>query len=156
MRAAVTLAIAGKVTTYRWAAGSHTVTWKPPLGLVPGTYPVQVSAVSYAGNRKTVTLAPIAVQWDTAPPAVTTPPTLVGTTLTWAFDDPGTPSLALAVDLSDPNGVNPPQTVDLGQLATTGTTQVAIPPGTWQATLRATNSAGLVTAVPLGPLTQPG
>jgi hypothetical protein len=156
MRASVTLAIAGKVTTYRWAAGNHTVTWKPPPGLVPGTYPVQISAKSYAGNKKTVTLAPIAVQWDTAAPTVTTPPTLVDATLTWAFDDPGTPWLALAVDLADPNGVNPPQTVDLGQLATTGTTQVTLPPGTWQATLRATNSAGLTTAVPLGTITQPG
>jgi hypothetical protein len=103
-----------------------------------------------------VTLAPIAVQWDTAPPTVTTPPTLVGTTLTWAFDDPGTPSLALAVDLVDPNGVSAPQTVGLGQVAATGTMQVTIPPGTWQATLRATNSAGLTTAVPLGTITQPG
>jgi hypothetical protein len=156
MRAAVTLAIAGKVTTYRWAAGNHTVTWKPPPGLAPGAYPVQVSAVSYAGHKQTVTLAPIAVQWDAAPPAVTTSPTLVGTTLTWAFADPGTPWLALAIDLVDPAGVNQLQTVDLGRLATAGTTPVAIPPGTWQATLRATNSAGLTTAVPLGTFTQPG
>ena len=156
MRAAVTVAVAGKVTTYRWAAGSHTVTWQPPPGLAPGTYPVQVSAVSYAGNRNTVTLPPIAVQWDTAPPAAATPPTLAGTTLTWSFADPGTPWLALAVDLVDPNGVSPPQTVDLGQLPTSGTAQAAIPPGTWQATLRATNSAGLTTAVPLGTITQPG
>jgi hypothetical protein len=157
MRASVTLAIAGKVTTYRWAAGTHTVTWTPPLGLAPGTYSVQVSALSYAGNRKTVPLAPIAVQADSTPPKVTTAPTLVGTTpttLTWAFDDPGTPWLALAIDLVDPNGVT--QTIDLGQLAPAGTTQVTIPPGTWQATLRATNSAGLTTSVLLGPFTQPG
>ena len=50
----------------------------------------------------------------------------------------------------------PPETVAVGQLATTGTTQVTIPPGTWQATLRATNSAGLTTAVLLGTITQPG
>ena len=156
MRAAVTLAIAGKVTTYRWAAGNHTVTWKPPAGLAPGTYPVQVSAVSYAGHKKTVKLAPISVQADTTPPVSTTPPTLVGTTLSWAFDDPGTPWLALAIGLVDPNGVNPPQTLAVGQLATTGTAQVTIPPGTWQATLQATNSAGLVAAVPLGTITQPG
>jgi hypothetical protein len=87
---------------------------------------------------------------------VTTAPTLAGPTLTWAFDDPGTPWLALAVDLADQNGVSPPQTLDLGQLPTTGTAQVTIPPGTWLATLRATNSAGLVTAVPLGTITQPG
>jgi hypothetical protein len=156
MRASVTLSIAGKVTTYRWAAGTHTVSWKPPAGLAPGTYPVQVSALSYAGHRQTVPLAPIVVQWDTTPPAVTSAPTLVGPTLTWAFADPGTPSLALAIDLVDPTAVSPPQTLDLGQLPTSGTTQVAIPPGTWQATLRATNSASLTTSVPLGTITQPG
>ena len=62
MRASVTLAIAGKVTTYRWTPATHTLTWKPPAGLAPGTYPVQVSAVSYAGHRTTVTLAPVVVQ----------------------------------------------------------------------------------------------
>ena len=149
MRASVTVAVAGKVTTYRWGAGTHTITWKPPPGLVPGTYPVQVTAVSYAGHRKTYTLAPLVVGWDTTPPAVTSA-TFDGTTLTWAFDDPGTPSLDLAIDLVDPSGVNPPQTLELGPEPTSGSTQVTIPPGTWQETLRATNSAGLTTSVPLG------
>jgi hypothetical protein len=156
MRAAVTVAIAGKVTTYRWAAGTHTIAWKPPVGLAPGTYPVQVSASSYAGHRKTYSLAPVVVQWDTTPPAATSV-TFDGTTLTWAFNDPGTPSLDLAIDLVDPTGANSPQTLELGQLPTSGSTQVTIPPGTtWQETLRATNSAGLTTSVLLGPPAPPG
>ena len=71
MRASVTLAVGGKVATYRLNAGTRTLTWKPPAGLAPGTYPVQVSAVSYAGHRKTFTLAPLVVGWDTAPPPIT-------------------------------------------------------------------------------------
>jgi hypothetical protein len=110
--------------------------------------------VSYAGNRATYKLAPIVVRWDTLPPPITA--TLTGTTLTWQADEPGTPSLALAVDLADPNAVNPPQTLDLGQQATSGTTTLPIPPGTWQASLSATNSAGLTTTVQLGTITQPG
>ncbi len=154
MRASVAISIAGKVATYRLNAGARTITWKPPAGLAPGTYPVQLSAVSYAGHRTTVSLAPVVVAWDTTPPPITA--TLTGTTLSWQANDPGTPWLALAIDLVDPNGVNLPQTLDLGQLATTGTTQVTIPPGTWQATLRATNSAALTMPFPLGTITQPG
>jgi hypothetical protein len=153
-RASVTLAVAGKVSTYRLGGGSHTLTWTPPAGLAAGTYPVKLSAVTYAGKRATFTLAPIVVQFDTQPPPIT--PTLAGTTLTWQSDDPGTRWLALAVDLTDPAAVNPPQTLDLGQQPTSGTTILAVPPGTWQATLRATNSAGLTTTLPLGTITQPG
>jgi len=102
-----------------------------------------------------VSLAPIVVRWDTTPPPTTA--ALSGTTLTWQADDPGTPWLALAVDYADPTGVNPPQTQDLGrQLGTSGTLVLAPPVGAWQATLRATNSAGLTTTVPLGQVTQPG
>jgi D-glucuronyl C5-epimerase C-terminus len=154
MRASVSVAIAGKVSTYRWAAGTHALTWKPPAGLQPGTYPVQVSAVSYAGHRQTVSLAPVVVQWDTQPPPVTA--ALADTTLSWQSTDAGTPWLDLAVDLVDPSGVNPPQTVALGKLPTTGSTVVVLPPGTWQATLRATNSAGLTTPLLLGTFIEAG
>jgi D-glucuronyl C5-epimerase C-terminus len=154
MRASVTVAVAGKITTYRLSAGPHTITWTPPAGLAQGTYPVQVSAVSYAGNRGTTTLAPVVVHWETAPPPIV--PVLSGTVLSWQANDPGTPWLALAVDLVDPSGVNPPATLDLGHQALNGSVQLSAPPGTWQATLRATNSAGLTSTVPLGTLTQPG
>jgi hypothetical protein len=157
MRASVSISVAGKVTTYRLNAGTRTLTWKPPVGLAQGTYPVQVSAVTYAGNRTTVQLSPIVVRWDATAPAITSAtldqPT---STLSWQFVDPGTPWLALAIDLVDPAGVNPPQTLDLGRLAVSGTAQVALPPGTWQATLRATNSAALTTTFLLGTFTQPG
>jgi hypothetical protein len=156
MRASVTLAVAGNVTTYRWTAGQHTVNWTPPAGIGPGTYPVQITATSYAGHKATYSLAPVVVQFDTAPPAVAATPTLSGTTLTWSFADPGTPSVDLAVDFSDPAGVIPTQTVELGRLALAGTATIAIPPGTWNATLRATNTAGLTTTVLLGTFTQPG
>jgi len=152
----VTLAVGGKVTTYRWTAGPHTVNWTPPAGLAPGTYPVQMTATSYAGHKGTYSLAPVVVQWDTSPPAIAAQPTLSGSTLTWSFTDPGTPTVDLAVDFSDPAGVNPTQTLELGRLALTGTATIAIPPGTWNVTLRATNTAGLTTAVLLGTFTQPG
>jgi hypothetical protein len=154
MRASVTVALAGKVSTYRWAAGTHTLTWKPPDGLQPGTYPVQASAVSYAGHRQTATLAPVVVQWDTQPPPLTA--SLAGSTLSWQSTDAGTPWLDLAVDLVDPSGVNPPQTIELGRLPTTGSMTLTLPPGTWQATLRATNSAALTTPYLLGTFTQAG
>jgi hypothetical protein len=111
--------------------------------------------MSYAGHKRSVSLAPVVVHWETAPPHVASA-TLAGTTLTWQAVDPGTPWLALAVDLVDPSGVNPPQTVDLGHQPTSGTLGITLPPGTWQATLRATNSAALTTPYPLGTFTQPG
>ena len=102
-------------------------------------------------------LAPIFVNWDTAPPAITVAtfdqPT---STLSWQVNDPGTPWLALAVDLVDPAGVNPPQTLDLGRVAVSGTAPLTLPPGTWQATLRATNSGNLEATFPLGTFTEPG
>ena len=155
MRASVTLAVGGKVMTYRWAAGPHTVNWSP-TGLAPGTYPVQMTATSYVGHKATYSLAPIVVQFDTVAPAIAAQPTLSGPTLTWGFSDPGTPTVDLAVDFSDPAGVNPTQTVELGPLPLSGTATVAIPPGTWNATLRATNTAGLTRTVLLGTFTQPG
>jgi hypothetical protein len=156
MRASVTLAVAGRVSTYRWSAGPHTVNWKPPAGLAPGTYPVQMTAMSYAGHKATFSLAPVIVQSDTTPPAVAVQPTLSGPTLTWSFTDAGTPNVDIAVDFSDPAGVNPTQTVDLGRLPLAGSATVTVPPGTWNATLRATNTAGLTTTVLLGTFTQPG
>lgn len=150
-KASVSVAVAGKVLTYRMSAGPHVLTWKPPAGIAPGTYPVQVATVSYAGNRATFKLAPFVVQFDDQPPPIT--PTLAGTTLSWTSTDAGTPWLDLVVQLVDPAGVNPPQTLELGHQPVSGTVQLAPPPGTWQATLQATNSAGLTTTVQLGTLT---
>ena len=115
----------------------------------PGTYPVTVSAVSYVGRRAIAHLEPIVVAWDTAPPQGLQVQ-LADSTLTWQADDPGTPWLHLVLQLVDPAGVNAPQAVDLGQQPVSGTTQVAIPPGTWDASLQATNSAGQTATLDLG------
>ena len=152
MRASVTLAVGGNISTYKLGAGTRTLNWTPPPGLAPGTYPARVAVKSYAGNKATYALAPVVVRADTTPPAIVAA-SLSGTTLTWQADDPGTPWLALHVDLVDPSGVNPPQTIDLGQQPTSGSLVLTVPPGTWQATLQATNSAGLTTPYPLGTLT---
>jgi hypothetical protein len=114
-----------------------------------------VAATSYGGHKATVSLAPVVVHWDTTPPTVTA--SLAGSSLSWQAADAGTPWLALAVDLVDPAGANPPQTVDLGHQPLSGTLTLTLPPGTWQGTLRATNSAGLTAPpYPLGTFTTPG
>jgi hypothetical protein len=127
------------------------ITWTPPPTLAPGTYPVTVSAISYVGLRSTEQLAPIVLAFDTAPPA-DLQAQLAATTLTWQADDPGTPWLHLVVQLVDPAGVSPPQAIDLGQQPVSGAAQVAIPTGTWQAALSATNSAGQTATLDLGPV----
>jgi hypothetical protein len=154
-RSSVTLTVAGKVFTYRFARGTHVITWTPPPALAPGTYPVTVSAISYVGRRSTVQLAPVVVAFDTAPPA-DLQAQLAGTTLTWQADDPGTPWLHLVVQLVDPAGANPPQTLDVGQQPVSGTADVTIPVGTWQATLLATNSAGQTATLDLGTIQATG
>ena len=153
-RASVTLAVAGKVLTWsKLARGDHTLTWKPGPDVQPGTYAVSVQATDFTGRRATFALAPVTVAWDDVAPAVTAGVGVDGATLSWTANDPGTPWLELKLDLSDPTGVQPPQQLDLGQQATSGTIQLAIPPGTWDAALEAANSAGLVTTVPLPALT---
>ena len=151
-RSSVTLTVAGKVFTYRFARGTHVITWTPPPTLAPGTYPVTASAISYVGRRSTVQLAPIVVAFDTAPPA-NLQAQIAGTTLTWQAEDSGTPWLHLVVQLVDPSGVNAPQTIDLGQQPVSGTLQVSIPAGAWQASLQATNSAGQTATFDLGTVT---
>ena len=153
-RASVTLAVAGKVLTWSTLArGDHTITWTPGPHVQPGTYTVSVQATDFTGRRATFALAPVTVAWDDVAPTLTA--NVVGVTLSWTADDPGTPWLALKLDLSDPAGVQPPQQVDLGQQATSGTLQLTIPAGTWNAALEATNSAALTTTVQLPALTGP-
>lgn len=150
-RSSVTLAVGGKVLTYRLARGTHVLTWTPPATLAPGTYPVTLSAISYVGRRARVRLAPVVIAWDTAPPQ-NLRAELSGTELTWQADDPGTPSLQLVLQLVDPTGANPPQSVDLGQQPVSGTAQATLPAGTWDATLQVTNSAGQTASLDLGPV----
>jgi D-glucuronyl C5-epimerase C-terminus len=155
-RSTLTVAVAGQLRTYRLGRGTHVLTWTPPPSLAPGTYPVTVSAISYVGRRSTVRLAPVVVAWDTAAPSFPVPPQLQGTTLTWQADDPGTPWLRLEVQLVDPVGVSAPLTIDLGQQPVSGSIQLALPPGAWQASLQATNSAGETATLDLGTITNTG
>lgn len=154
-RASVTLAVAGKVFTYRLSGGTHVLRWAPPPTLAPGAYPVTVSAISYVGRRSRVQLAPIVIAWDTQPPQ-DLQAQLAGTALSWQAGDPGTPWLHLVLELVDPTGASPPQTVDLGQQPVSGTTAVAVPAGTWDATLQATNSAGLTATLDIGTVSGTG
>lgn len=154
-RASVTLAVGGKVFTYRLSGGAHVLHWTPPAALAPGTYPVTVSAISYVGRRARVQLAPIVIAWDTQPPQ-DLQAQLAGTALTWQAVDPGTPWLHLVLELVDPTGASPPQTVDLGQQPVSGTTAVSVPAGTWDATLQATNSAGQAATLAIGTVSGTG
>ena len=142
------------MTTFRFGRGLHALTWRPPAGLAAGTYPVQVAATNRAGRTRTLKLPPVVVAWDTTPPQVSAQ--LQAGTLTWQGNDPGTPWLALRIDLVDPAGVSPPQSIDLAQQPLTGGVPVTVPPGTWQATLSASNSAALATTVDLGIVTSSG
>jgi D-glucuronyl C5-epimerase-like protein len=148
-RSSLTVSVGGKVLTYRLGRGTHTLTWTPPPALAPGTYPVTVSAVSYVGRRSTVHLAPIVVAWDTSPPQ-NLQAQIAGSTLTWQAVDPGTPSLHLVVELVDPAGATGPQTIDLGQQPVSGSVPVTLPPGSWDASLQATNSARQTATLDLG------
>jgi hypothetical protein len=156
-RASVTTAIAGKVLTWgKLSRGPHTLTWKPGPDVQPGTYPVTVRAVDFGGNKATVRLAPVTIAWDTAPPPLEAQADAATNVLTWQADDPGTPWLDLKLELSDPTGAQPQQIIDLGQQPTSGTLQLAIPPGTWYSAVDATNSAGQTSKVFLPALTGPG
>jgi hypothetical protein len=149
--ARVTLSAGGKAGTAPLEYGTRSLTWKPGT-LAPGTYTAQLTAVDLAGNKTTVTLPqPFVVAWDTAPPQLEAQ--YADGVLTWAGIDPGTPKLRLQLDLQDATGAV--QSLDLGFHSISGTANVTLPSGTWQATLTATNTATLSTSVPLGTLVIP-
>jgi hypothetical protein len=149
--ARVTLSAGGKAVTATLEFGTRSLTWKPGT-LPPGTYPAQLTAVDLAGNKTTITLPqPFVVAWDTAPPQLEAQ--YADGVLTWAGIDPGTPKLRLRLDLQDATGAV--QSLDLGFHSISGTANVTLPAGTWQATLTATNTATLSTAVSLGTLVVP-
>jgi hypothetical protein len=158
-RASLTLVVAGRILTWsRLQRGNHTLTWKPGPDVAPGTYSVTVRAVDFGGNHKSYSLAPVTIGWDTSPPPASNDNVQVDTStnvLTWQIDEPGTPWLQLKLELSDPTGAQPQQLIDLGEQPTSGSYQLAIPPGTWYSAVYATNSAALTTKVYLPALTGP-
>jgi hypothetical protein len=132
------------------ARGTHTF-FLDPGPLRPGQYDARLAATDLAGNFGQVQLQPVTVGWDLAPPNVDA--TLDRTRLTWFSDDEGTPWLRLRVVL---RRGGEERIRDLGRRARNGTYLLAPPVGTWNATLRATNSAGYTATVPLGPFPAPG
>ena len=151
-RSRVTLSAAGRTVTATLNRGQQTLTWKPG-DLQPGTYTAQLVAVDLAGNKTTVSLPqPFVVAWDTQPPVLTA--TYADGVVSWQGTDPGTPKLRLRIDLTGGDGTT--QTVDLGFHSVTGTANVTLPPGTWQATLTGTNTAGQSAAVDLGSIVVAG
>jgi D-glucuronyl C5-epimerase C-terminus len=155
-RASLTLVVAGKILTWsHLQRGDHTLTWKPGPDVNPGVYNVTVRAVDFGGNHASFSLAPVTIAWDTAPPPLQAQVDPATNVLTWQADEPGTPWLELTLELSDPTGAQPQQLINLGQQPTSGTYQLAIPPGVWYSAIDATNSAGLTTKVYLPALTGP-
>jgi D-glucuronyl C5-epimerase-like protein len=143
-RSRVTLGAGGRVTSTWLSHGSHTLTWSPG-SIRPGSYDPALRAVDLVGNRTEVTLPPIAVAWDTKPPALTASAT--GRRLTWKATDPGTPWLDLRVLLSrGSKGL----VLRLGRRGLSGSTALRLPHGRWSAALVAANSAGKRTRVALG------
>ena len=132
------------------ARGAHTF-FVDPRPLRPGQYPARLAAVDLAGNFGAVQLRPVTVGWDLNAPNVDA--TLDRTRLTWSSDDTGTPWLALRVVL---HRSGEDRVRDLGRQPRSGSFLLAAPVGTWNATLRATNSAGYTATVPLGPFPAPG
>ena len=92
------------------------------------------------------------IGWDLQPPSVDA--TLAGRTLTWSSDDVGSPWLELRVAL---RRSGQKLVLDLGRRSRNGSFVLTAPVGSFDdATLRATNSAGYTTTVPLGPFPAPG
>jgi hypothetical protein len=149
--ARVTLSAGGKTVSATFDYGVQSLTWRPGT-LPPGTYAGQLTAVDLAGNKTTIALPqPFVVAWDTLPPQVQAQ--YADGILSWQAIDPGTPKLRLQLDLRDATGAV--QSFDLGFHSVSGTANVTLPSGTWDATLTATNTARLSTAVPLGTIAVP-
>jgi D-glucuronyl C5-epimerase-like protein len=140
----VTVSGGGRSTTLTLSRGNHTLNWSPG-SLRPGSYAARLTAVDLAKNSASVDLAPIEVAWDTAPPVLEASAT--GRTIEWTAEDEGTPWLDLRVLLS--RSATRRQ-LRLGHRPLAGKIAVRVPPGTWNAVLAATNSAGKTARANLG------
>ena len=146
----VTLSVGTRQVSAIVGRGPHTFHLDPGT-LPPGQYAARLAATDLAGNASSVDLQPVNVGWDTSAPNVTA--LVQGTTLSWFSDDAGTPWLRLRVVLKQGAAT---RVRDLGRRPTSGSFVLVPLQGTWDATLRATNSAGYTATVPLGPLPASG
>jgi hypothetical protein len=145
--ARVRLTLAGASRTLTLGHGPHTIELTPGSRVRPGTYVPALSATDLAGNATDVDLAPVTIAWDTLAPTVSA--TLAGRTLEWSATDPGTPWLRLTLILRSPGTV---RKLELGRRGLAGRLLLKPPPGAWDATLIAGNSAGKRTQITLGRL----
>ncbi len=143
----VTLHAGGRTVSLELAHGSHTIVWSPGLR-APGTYHPYLTARGPAGNTVRVALRQVVIRPLLAPRVDAR---VVGLrTLVWEAQDEGTPWLHLVVRLEQ----GPVRRYrDLGRRPLSGRALLSLPPGSWQATLVAGNSAHRATAVDLGTVT---
>lgn len=143
----VTLHAGGQTQSVLLGHGTQTITWSPGPR-AGGTYYPYLTAVDPAGNTTKVALRQVVLQ-ELQPPQVDAH---VGgrRTLFWAGTDAGTPWLHLVVRLSAGSKT---RYRDLGRRPLAGRAVIPAPPGTWQATLVAGNSAHQAVTIQLGTVT---
>lgn len=143
----VTLHAGGQATSVELGHGTQTITWSPGPR-AGGTYYPYLTAVDAAGNTTKVALRQVVLQ-ALQPPQVSAH---VGgrRTLFWTATDAGTPWLHLVVRL---DAAAKRRYRDLGRRPLAGRLVIPVPPGIWQATLVAGNSAHQAVTVQLGTVT---
>jgi hypothetical protein len=143
----VALHAGGRTQSVELGHGPQTIVWAPGRRAA-GTYYPYLTAVDAAGNSTRISLRQVVMK-ALVPPVVDAH--IAGKrTLFWTATDDGTPWLHLVVRLD--NGTRR-RYRDLGNRPLAGRLVVVVPPGTWQATLVAGNSAHQAATVELGSVT---
>jgi hypothetical protein len=143
----VTLHAGGRTQSVELGHGPQSIVWAPGRR-APGTYYPYLTAVDAAGNSTRISLRQVLMK-ALLPPVVDAH--IAGKrTLVWSATDDGTPWLHLVVKLD--NGTKR-RYRDLGNTPLAGRLVLAVPSGTWQATLVAGNSAHQAATVELGSVT---
>jgi hypothetical protein len=143
----VTLSLGAASHTATLAHGSHVIALTPGRRAAAGSVTPTLTAVDLAGNETEADVAPVTVMWDTDAPVVDA--SLDGLRLHWTGSDAGTPWLRLTVEL---RGDGTLRRLALGRRGLNGSQTLKPPPGSWDATLVAANSAGKVARIALGSL----
>ena len=146
-RSSVTLHAGGEATTFSFGHGWSTIAWAPGPR-APGIYRPYLTAVDPAGNGARLVLRQAELRTDSAPPEIDA---AIGgrRTLVWKAVDEGTPYLELTIRLV--SGTKR-KALDLGRRELHGLVTLRLPPGSWQGTLIAENTAGKRASVDLGTL----